>query len=276
MQLYLLDTGLFKLDGGAMFGVVPQSIWKKLNAPDEDNMCTWAMRSLLIEDNNQITLVDTGIGNKQDPKFFKHYFLHGNGSLSGSMQKAGCSEKDINHVFLTHLHFDHVGGAISRIDEQLTPTFSKANYWSNESHWEWATNPNPREKASFLQDNILPIKNSGQLRFTNQEVFNLFEYIEVDGHTEKMMLPKISYKNMVLVFVSDLIPSAGHIPLAYIMSYDVRPLLTMSEKRAFLEEAAKNNWILVFQHDPIIECCTVKFSERGIVIDETFLFIEIA
>ena len=275
MHLHLLETGLFKLDGGAMFGVVPQSLWKKLNTPDDNNMCTWAMKSLLIEDKNHLTLIDTGIGNKQDPKFFNHYFLHGDDSLEKSINKLGFSPSDISNVFLTHLHFDHAGGAIKKSGDHFVPSFENANYWTNSAHWNWAIDPNPREKASFLKENILPIKESGQLKFADYEKFNAFEYIFVDGHTEKMMLPKITNKNKTFVFVSDLIPSVGHISLAYIMSYDVRPLVTMIEKRAFLEDAAKGNWILIFQHDPAVECCTVKFSEKGIVVDEVLKFSEI-
>lgn len=275
MHIHVIDNGLFKLDGGAMFGVVPQSIWKKLNPPDENNLCTWAMRSLLVEIGDSLSLIDTGIGNKQTDKFFSHYHLHGSGSLLSSIQKAGFRDSDITDTFLTHLHFDHVGGAVSKKGETFQPTFTNANYWSNKSHWEWAINPNPREKASFLKENILPIQESGQLKFVENSVFNLFDFITVDGHTEKMMLPKIEYKNKTIVFVSDLIPSIGHIPLPYLMAYDIRPLLTMDEKKAFLQQAATNNWILFFQHDPIVECCTVKFSEKGIVPNETFRLSEI-
>ena len=275
MHIHVIDNGLFKLDGGAMFGVVPQSIWKKLNPPDENNMCTWAMRSLLMEVGNSLTLIDTGIGNKQNAKFFSHYHLHGSGSLHTSIKKAGFQNSDITDVFLTHLHFDHVGGAVSKTGETFQPTFTNANYWSNKSHWESATNPNPREKASFLKENIEPLQESGQLKFIENSSFSLFDFITVDGHTEKMMLPKIGYKNRTIVFVSDLIPSIGHIPLPYLMAYDIRPLLTMDEKKAFLQQAATNNWILFFQHDPIIECCTVKFSEKGIVLSETFRLSDI-
>jgi glyoxylase-like metal-dependent hydrolase (beta-lactamase superfamily II) len=275
MQIHVIDNGLFKLDGGAMFGVVPQSIWKKLNPPDNNNMCTWAMRSLLIEVGNSLTLIDTGIGDKQNEKFFSHYHLHGSGTLISSIQKAGFQDSDITNVFLTHLHFDHVGGAVSKIGETFQPTFTNANYWSNKSHWESATNPNPREKASFLKENILPLQESGQLKFVENSVFSLFDFIMVDGHTEKMMLPKIEYKNQTIVFVSDLIPSIGHIPLPYLMAYDIRPLLTMDEKKTFLQQAATNNWVLVFQHDPITECCTVKFSEKGVVLNETFRLSDI-
>lgn len=270
MQIHVIDNGLFKLDGGAMFGVVPQFIWKKQNPPDENNLCTWAMRSLLIQDNKHLTLIDTGIGNKQEAKFFSHYHLHGSGSLLGSIHKIGIHVSDITDVFLTHLHFDHVGGAVSRTGTQLHPTFDNAKYWSNASHWHWATNPNPREKASFLKENILPLQESGQLNFAENIHFEPFDYLLMDGHTEKMMLPKIKYRNKTIVFVSDLIPSVAHIPLPYLMSYDVRPLTTMEEKKDFLHQAAQNNWILFFQHDPFVECCTVKFSEKGVVVDDTF------
>lgn len=270
MKLHLIDNGLFKLDGGAMFGVVPQSIWKKQNEPDANNMCTWAMRSLLIEDNNSLTLIDTGIGTKQDAKFFSHYHLHGDGSLLKSIQKAGFDASEITDVFLTHLHFDHVGGAVSRNSEQLLPTFINAHYWTNKSHWDWAIFPNAREKASFLSDNLLPLAESGQLKFTDVDIFNNFDILSMDGHTEKMMLPKIDYNGQTIVFVSDLIPSIAHLPLPYVMSYDIRPLITMNEKKAFLHEAASNKWVLFFQHDPVNECCTVKYSEKGVVVDSIF------
>lgn len=271
MQLYTIDTGFFKLDGGAMFGVVPQSIWKKLNPPDANNMCTWAMRSLLVEDGKRTTLIDTGIGNKQSEKFFSYYYLHGDDSLPGSLRKTIGDQSNITDVFLTHLHFDHVGGAVSQTNGQLTPTFDKARYWSHKAHWNWAMHPNAREKASFLQENILPLQENGRLHFANDALeTSPFEFIQVDGHTEKMMLPIIPYKGTKIVFVSDLIPSLGHIPLAYVMGYDVRPLLSMDEKKELLHKAAIEKWVLFFQHDPMVECCTVKFSEKGVVVDQTF------
>jgi len=272
MRLYLLETGYFKLDGGAMFGVVPQSIWKNLNPSDSNNMCTWAMRSLLLETEKSLILIYTGIGTKQSEKFFSYYYLHGKDSLIASLNERGFGPEQITDVFLTHLHFDHVGGATKREGENLVPTFSNATYWSNEAHWSWAENPNPREKASFLKENFLPILENGQLSFLNNsgQDFPAFYYLCMDGHTEKMMLPSILFKGKRVVFVSDLIPSLGHIPLAYLMAYDVRPLVTMQEKKAFLQAAAAENWILVFQHDPVHECCTVKFSEKGVVVDETF------
>jgi glyoxylase-like metal-dependent hydrolase (beta-lactamase superfamily II) len=269
MQLHVINNGFFKLDGGAMFGVVPKSIWNKLNPADENNMCTWATRSLLVQNGNTLTLIDTGIGNKQNAKFLTHYYLHGKESLLGSIAKAGYTPADVTDVFLTHLHFDHVGGAVSRMGEKLIPTFPNARYWSNTSQWDWAVSPNPREKASFLKENIVPLQESGQLLFTNSSQAPL-DFLCVDGHTEKMMLPKIEYKGKTLVFVSDLIPSVGHIPLPYLMAYDVRPLVTMQEKKEFLHAAAIDKWVLIFQHDPKHECCTVKFSEKGVVVDEIF------
>ena len=274
MKLHVIETGFFKLDGGAMFGVVPKVIWQKTNPADENNLCTWAMRCLLIEDEDRLILVDTGIGDKQDSKFFSHYYLHGKDSLKSSIEKAGFSFNDITDVFLTHLHFDHVGGAVSKINEELTLTFKNATYWTNAKHWEWAIHPNAREKASFLKENILPLQESGRLKFIdNVEGVNFTKNIKVRfayGHTEAMMLPQISYKEKTLVYMADLLPSTGHIPLPYVMSYDMFPMKTLNEKAAFLKEAAENNYILVLEHDPINECCTVQMTEKGIKIDQTF------
>ena len=274
MKLHVIETGFFKLDGGAMFGVVPKVIWQKTNPADENNLCTWAMRCLLIEDEDRLILVDTGIGDKQDVKFLSHYYLHGKDSLKSSIEKAGFSFDDITDVFLTHLHFDHVGGAVSKINEELTLTFKNATYWTNAKHWEWAIHPNAREKASFLKENILPLQESGRLKFIdNVEGVNFTKNIKVRfayGHTEAMMLPQISYKEKTLVYMSDLLPSTGHIPLPYVMSYDMFPMKTLNEKAAFLKEAAENNYILVLEHDPINECCTVQMTEKGIKIDQTF------
>lgn len=269
MQIHVVDNGFFKLDGGAMFGVVPKSIWKKLNTPDENNMCTWATRSLLLEHDNSLILIDTGIGHKQDVDFFRHYYLQDYESISKVIEKMGFSTSDIREVFLTHMHFDHVGGAVSRKGDKFSPTFPNARYWTHTAHWHWAIDPNVREKASFLKENILPLQESGQLAFADKEKAPI-EFLCMDGHTEKMMLPKMTYKGKTLVFVSDLIPSLGHIPLPYLMAYDVRPLVTMQEKKEFLHTAAKEKWILIFQHDPKHECCTVKFSEKGVVVDEVF------
>jgi glyoxylase-like metal-dependent hydrolase (beta-lactamase superfamily II) len=283
MQIHVLNTGFFKLDGGAMFGVVPKTIWQKTNPSDEFNMCTWAMRSLLIEDGNKLILVDTGIGNKQSDKFFSHYFLHGDDSLDGNLQKLGFSKDDISDVFLTHLHFDHCGGSIEWNESKsgYRPAFKNATFWSTENHWEWATKPNPREKASFLSENILPIQESGQLQFLERtENFTLnslpnMDVLFVDGHTENMMIPHIKYKGKTIVFMADLLPSVGHIPLPYVMGYDTRPLITISEKEAFLNRAANEEFILFFEHDSVNECCTVQHTEKGVRLKETFDFSEI-
>ena len=283
MQIHVLNTGFFKLDGGAMFGVVPKTIWQKTNPSDEFNMCTWAMRSLLIEDGNKLILVDTGIGNKQSDKFFSHYFLHGTDSLDGNLTKLGFSKDDITDVFLTHLHFDHCGGSIEWNESKsgYRPAFKNATFWSTENHWEWATKPNPREKASFLSENILPIQESGQLQFLERtENFTLnslpnMDVLFVDGHTESMMIPHIKYKGKTIVFMADLLPSVGHIPLPYVMGYDTRPLITISEKEAFLNRAANEEFILFFEHDSVNECCTVQHTEKGIRLKETFDFSEI-
>jgi glyoxylase-like metal-dependent hydrolase (beta-lactamase superfamily II) len=274
MKLHAIETGLFKLDGGAMFGVVPKSIWNKTNPADGNNLCTWAMRCLLIEDGDRLILVDNGIGNKQDEKFLKHYYLHGDDTLDKSLKAKGFNKDDITDVFLTHLHFDHCGGSIIREGEKLRPAFKNAFYWSNEKHWDWAVNPNDREKASFLKDNILPIQESGQLRFIeDKEGVEFHEGIKVRfayGHTDAMMLPQIQYKGKTLVYMADLLPSVGHIPLPYVMAYDMFPIKTLTEKKAFLQEAADNNYILILEHDSQNECCTLKETEKGIRLEETF------
>ncbi|WP_315820410.1 MBL fold metallo-hydrolase [Paraflavitalea speifideaquila] len=237
MKLHTVHTGNFKLDGGAMFGVVPKSIWQKLNPADDNNLCSWAMRCLLIEDGKRLILVDNGIGNKQDAKFLGHYCLHGNESLDGSLSKLGFHRNDITDVFLTHLHFDHCGGSIDREGDQLVPAFKNATYWSNLKHWEWATQPNEREKASFLKENILPIEQSGQLKYIEPlDGINFTDHISirfVNGHTDAMMLPQIRYKGRTIVFMADLLPSTGHIPLPYVMAYDMFPLTTLQEKKVF-------------------------------------------
>lgn len=274
MKLHTIDTGFFKLDGGAMFGVVPKSMWQKLNPPDENNMCTWAMRCLLIEDGDKLILIDNGIGNKQDDKFFGHYFLHGDTNLDQSLKAAGFSKDDITDVFLTHLHFDHCGGSIEWNKDKtgFIPAFKNAHFWSNANHWEWATKPNAREKASFLKENILPIQESGQLKLTEDgaEPFAGVKVKYMNGHTDGMMLPHINYKGKTVVFMADLLPSAGHIPLPYVMAYDTRPLLTLTEKAAFLNEAAEKEYILFFEHDPINQCCTLQQTEKGVRLKETF------
>jgi glyoxylase-like metal-dependent hydrolase (beta-lactamase superfamily II) len=278
MKLHIIETGYFKLDGGAMFGVVPKSIWQKTNPPDEKNLCTWAMRCLLIEDSNRLILIDNGIGDKQDEKFLSHYYLHGEASLIKSIHAAGFSEDDITDMFLTHLHFDHCGGGVKRTDGKFQLTFKNATYWSNADHWDWAIKPNAREKASFLSENLLPIKESGNLKFVdyNTSSFSLFDILVVSGHTEKMMIPKIKINGKTICYMADLLPSVGHIPLPYIMGYDVRPLVTLEEKEKFLNEAADNQYILFFEHDSINECCTVKRTEKGVRVDQTFRLAEIA
>ena len=278
MKLYTIDTGFFKLDGGAMFGVVPKSIWNKLNPSDENNMCNWALRCLLVESGDRLILVDNGIGDKQDAKFFSHYFLHGEATLEKSLKKHGFSSDDITDVFLTHLHFDHCGGSIkTRSEGGYETAFKNATYWSNEAHWKWATEPNPREKASFLKENILPIKESGQLKFTTEgaEIIPGFSVKYMNGHTEGMMLPVISYKNRKVVYVADLLPSVAHIPVPYVMAYDTRPLLTMQEKAPFMKEAAENNYVFFFEHDPVFECCNLQMTEKGVRAGETFALSEL-
>ena len=273
MTLHTIDTGFFKLDGGAMFGVVPKSIWQKTNPADENNMCTWAMRCLLVEEGDRLVLIDTGIGNKQDEKFLRHYYLHGDDTLEKSLDAKGFSADDITDVFLTHLHFDHVGGAIIREDEKLLPAFKNAAYWSSEDHWNWAVNPNPREKASFLKENILPIQESGQLNFVDLDKNQFmpgFEWNFAFGHTEAMMIPKLKYKDRTVIYAADLLPSTGHIPLPYVMSYDMFPLQTLIEKKEFLEEAAANDYVIYLEHDPVNECCTVEQTEKGIKLKNIF------
>jgi glyoxylase-like metal-dependent hydrolase (beta-lactamase superfamily II) len=287
MNLYTINTGNFKLDGGAMFGVVPKSIWNKINSSDENNLCNWAMRSLLIEDEGRLILVDNGIGDKQDEKFFSYYYLHGNETLDSSLQKYGFHRDDITDVFLTHLHFDHCGGSIIRQGDKLVPAFKNATYWSNEKHWDWALHPNDREKASFLKENILPIQESGQLRFLETpqngpegklgtSVFTENVSIRfVNGHTESMMLPQIRYKEKTIVYMADLLPSAGHIPMPYIMAYDMFPLTTLQEKKSFLGEAVANNYFLFFEHDYNNECCDLQLTDRGIRAGNFFSLKEV-
>ena len=278
MKLSVINTGYFKLDGGAMFGVVPKKLWIKTNEADANNLCTWAMRSLLIEDGNKLILIDTGIGNKQTDKFFSHYHLHGGDTLESSLMNSGYSLDDITDVVLTHLHFDHCGGAVKWKNsdrEILEPVFNNATYWSNKNHWEWATKPNPREKASFLSNNIAPIEQSGQLKFierNNQLTKNVFENIDIffaDGHTESQMIPIINYNGQKIAFMADLLPSTGHIPLPYVMGYDTRPLKTLEEKSIFLKLACENNYLLYLQHDSKNETCKLQSTEKGIRLKST-------
>jgi len=279
MKLYTINTGYFKLDGGAMFGVVPKSIWNKLNPADENNLCSWALRCLLIEDEGKLILIDTGMGNKQDAKFFSHYYLHGDDTLDKSLARHGFTKDDITDVFLTHLHFDHCGGSIIRDGDKLVPAFKNATYWSNEKHWQWATEPNDREKASFLKENILPIQESGQLKFLSvngdwsivngvrahsSQIISNLHFIFANGHTDAMMLPLINYNGKIIAYMADLLPSAAHIPLPYVMGYDMFPLTTLHEKKAFLMEALEKNYILFFEHDPLQECCNLEMTIKGI------------
>ena len=280
MTIYPLNTGYFKLDGGAMFGVVPKSLWTRTNPADENNMCSWAMRSMLIEDGDRLMLIDCGIGDKQSDKFFSYYFMFGEDSLIPNLKKLGFSPDDITDVFLTHLHFDHCGGAVkwnsSRTGFELV--FKNANYWSTEKHWEWAVRPNAREKASFLSENILPIEESGQLKFVEREgdftknVFPNIDVLFVDGHTESQMIPHIQYKDKTVVFMADLLPSTGHIPLPYVMGYDTRPLITLEEKGKFLSKAAKEEFVLFLEHDSVNELCTLQNTDRGVRLKDTMNF----
>jgi glyoxylase-like metal-dependent hydrolase (beta-lactamase superfamily II) len=273
MKLHPINAGHFKLDGGAMFGVVPKSLWSKSYEADQNNMCSWAMRCLLVEDGNRLVLIDNGMGSKQDNKFFSYYYLHGEDSLDASLKKAGFSKDDITDVFLTHLHFDHCGGSIEWNDDRTSyrTAFKNATYWSNADHWKWATEPNPREKASFLKENILPIQESGQLKFlAGNELFPGFSVERVNGHTDAMMLPVLSVNGSKVMYVADLLPSPVHVPVSWVMAYDTRPLLTMVEKEAILTQCAEEERILFFEHDKSIECAVLQSTEKGIRVRETF------
>jgi glyoxylase-like metal-dependent hydrolase (beta-lactamase superfamily II) len=278
MKLYSINTGHFKLDGGAMFGVVPKSIWNKLNPADENNMCSWAMRCLLIEEGKRLILIDNGMGNKQNEKFFSYYYLHGDDSLDTSLAKHGFHRDDVTDVFLTHLHFDHCGGSIEWNEDKtlLRPAFKNATYWSHSMHWQWAIHPNAREKASFLKENIEPIQQSGQLRFYDEaaDFPDWFDATIVSGHTDSMMLPKITINGKTIWYMADLIPSLGHLPIPYVMAYDTQPLKTLDEKSAVLKTALDNNCILFFEHDPVVEACTLIATDRGIRHHETFQLSE--
>jgi glyoxylase-like metal-dependent hydrolase (beta-lactamase superfamily II) len=281
MKLHVIDTGFFKLDGGAMFGVVPKQLWQKTNPADELNLCTWAMRCLLVEDGDRLTLIDTGIGSKQSEKFFSHYHLQDTLTIDQSLALKGFHRNDITDVLLTHLHFDHCGGSIeyNSTREHFQSAFPNAKFWSNANHWKWATEPNPREKASFLSDNILPIQQSGQLNFI-ERVNNVsptplgFDVLFVDGHTDSMMIPHIPYKGKTLVFMADLLASVGHIPLPYVMGYDTRPLLTLTEKELFLNTAADNGYVLFFEHDSVNECCTLQHTDKGVRLKDSGRFTD--
>ena len=282
MILHSLESGYLKIDGGAMFGVVPRSIWKRTNPPDANNMIDMAMRLLLIEEGDRLILIDTGLGSKQSEKFFGYYYLRGDNHLEKTLKKHGFHPKEITDVFLTHLHFDHCGGAIVRSPSGiLIPAFPNATYWSNRDHWNWATDPNPREKASFLKENILPIQESGQLKFleiknpskSNSEL--PFEIITVNGHTEAQMLPKIRYKGKTIIYAADFVPTVGHVPIPYVMSFDIKPLITMEEKTVILERAVEEEWILFLEHDPQYALITLQQTEKGVRLKDKFHFSEI-
>ncbi|MBT8236104.1 MAG: MBL fold metallo-hydrolase [Bacteroidia bacterium] len=284
MKIYPIETGNFKLDGGAMFGVVPKTLWSRTNPADANNLIDMAMRCLLIEDGDKLILIDSGLGNKQSEKFFSYYHLWGDHSLHKSLEKYGFHSDDITDVFMTHLHFDHCGGCVKWNKDKTgyEPAFKNAVFWSNQAHWDWAIHPNAREKASFLKENLLPMEESGQLQFIApveskklvSEALG-FEILFVDGHTEKQMLPHISYKGKTLVFMADLIPTTGHIPLPYVMGYDTRPLLTLEEKASFLNEAADNDYLLFLEHDAHHEICTLQHTEKGVRLANTYSFNEV-
>ncbi|MCK0144047.1 MBL fold metallo-hydrolase [Arenibacter sp. F26102] len=284
MKLYPIESGNFKLDGGAMFGVVPKSIWNRTNPADSNNLIDMAARCLLIENGDRLTLIDNGMGNKQSDKFFGYYYRWGDHSLDKSLNQYGFHRDDITDVFLTHLHFDHCGGSIQWNKDKTgyEPAFKNAVFWTNEDHWKWATEPNEREKASFLKENLLPMQESGQLQFIARNNNPFMDQSEmdfgilfVDGHTEKQMIPHIQYKDRTLVFAADLLPTAGHIPLPYIMGYDTRPLLTLAEKALFLENAEKNNHYLFLEHDAHNQICTLQTTEKGIRLKEIHTFAQL-
>ena len=282
MNLYPVNAGNFKLDGGAMFGAVPKTIWNKTNPADQNNLIDIAARCLLIEDGKRLILIDSGMGNKQSEKFFSYYSLWGEDTLERSIKKVGFSIDDVTDVFFTHLHFDHCGGAIKRSGSGFEPVFKNAIYWTNKKHWDWAINPNKREVASFLKENLLPIEETGNLNFipTSRRQFSFvdelgFEVFYADGHTEKQMLPIISHKGQKIAFAGDLIPTAGHVPLPYVMGYDVRPLTTLKEKDLFLNYAADNNVLLLLEHDSVNEAVSLKRTEKGVRVNQTLKCDEI-
>lgn len=279
MKLYSINAGNFKLDGGAMFGVVPKSLWSKTNPADNQNMINIASRCLLIEDGKRLILIDTGMGNKQSDKFFSYYFLWGNDTLEKSLKNYGFHKNDITDVFMTHLHFDHCGGSIqwNKNKTGYEPAFKNATFWSNADHWRWATEPNKREKASFLKENILPMESSGQLKFIVLPETNIvsspelgFDIFVANGHTDKQMIPMIYYKKKTICFMADLLPTVGHLPVPFVMGYDTRPLLTLSEKEHFLQLAAKRDYYLFLEHDAHNPIITVKQTEKGVRLNNVY------
>ena len=276
MKIHAIETGNFKLDGGAMFGVVPKSIWQRSNPADSSNMCSWALRCMLIEDGDRLMLIDNGMGQKQSDKFFGYYYLHGDGNLEGSLKKAGFHADDITDVFLTHLHFDHCGGGVKWNKDRTAyePTFKNAIYWSNKKHWQWATEPNDREKASFLKENILPMQEFGQLKFV-EDGFDFFDIFYADGHTDAMMIPLLKYQGKKMAFMADLLPSAGHIPMPYVMRYDTRPLLTLEDRKRFYKKAIAEELYLFMEHDAQNEIITLKDTEKGARLDQVLRFNEL-
>ncbi len=284
MQLYPIESGNFKLDGGAMFGVVPKSLWNRTNPADSDNMIDIAARCLLVENGNRLTLIDTGMGNKQSDKFFGYYYLWGDNSIDKSLKKYGFHRNDITDVFMTHLHFDHCGGSVQWNEDKTgyEPAFKNASYWSNKDHWNWATQPNNREKASFLKENIIPMEESGQLKFTSLPEKDLllnseigFDLFFANGHTDKQMIPMIKYHDKTIVFMADLLPTAGHLPLPFVMGYDTRPLLTLDEKEKFLNLAADKNFYLFLEHDAHNQIITVEHTEKGVRLKDVYTSQEI-
>lgn len=284
MKLYPINSGNFKLDGGAMFGVVPKSIWQKTNPADNNNMIDIAARCLLIEDGNRLILIDTGMGNKQSDKFFGYYYLWGNDTIDNSLNQYGFHRDDITDVFMTHLHFDHCGGSIQWNKDRTgyEPAFKNAYFWSNQDHWQWATQPNNREKASFLKENILPMQDSGRLKFISLSESDIlkkselgFDVFFADGHTDKQMIPMINYKEKTICFMADLVPTVGHLPIPFVMGYDTRPLLTLSEKERFLNLATDNNFYLFLEHDAHNEIITVQHTDKGVRLKDTFALNEL-
>ena len=277
MKIYPIETGNFKLDGGAMFGVVPKSIWQRTNPADSSNMCSWALRCLLVEKGDRLLLIDNGMGNKQSDKFFSYYYLHGNDSLENSLRVNGFHPDDITDVFLTHLHFDHCGGGVkwNKDRTKYEATFKNATYWSNKKHWEWAIQPNDREKASFLKENLLPMEEFGQLKFVDEEAFDWFEIFYANGHTESQMIPIIDYQDKKLAFMADLLPSAGHIPMPYVMGYDTRPLLSLEDRKIFYKRAIDEDFLLFMEHDADNEIINLKETEKGARLNKNFSFREV-